>query len=48
MKKLVFSVILVLLLTNLLGIQELACIFTIINPSARGAAFGNNSGAADI
>lgn len=48
MKKLAFLVILVLMLTNLFGVSEFAGIFTIINPSARGRAFGNNSGAADI
>ena len=48
MKKLSFLIIFILLLTQLLGIQELACMFTLINPSARGAALGNDSGAADI
>ena len=48
MKKLSFLIIFILLLTQLLGIQELACTFTLINPSARGAALGNDSGAADI
>jgi len=48
MKKLIFFMVLILLLTNLFGISEFACIFTMINPSATNVAFGLNSGAANI
>ncbi len=48
MKKLIFLIILLLLLTSLLGIGEFACIFTMINPSATDVAFGLGSGTANI
>ena len=48
MKKLILLAILILLLTNLFGIREFACMFTTINPSATDIAFGLNSGTANI
>lgn len=36
------------MITQVFGISEFACIFINSNPSARGTAFGNNSGTADI
>ena len=48
MKKLSFLIILILLLSNLFGISEFACMFTTINPSASDVAFGLNSGTANI
>ncbi|MFC1898302.1 hypothetical protein ACFLYJ_01895 [Candidatus Cloacimonadota bacterium] len=40
--------IVMLSIIQLLAINEFACIFTTINTSVRGSAFGNNGGAADI
>jgi len=48
MKKFLFLIVVLILITQVFGISEFACIFTMINPSARSSAFGNNSGAADI
>lgn len=48
MKKFIFLIIVLLLLTSLFGISEFACIFTMINPSATDVAFGLGSGAANI
>lgn len=48
MKKFIFLIIVLLLLTSLFGISEFACIFTLINPSATDVAFGSDSGTANI
>lgn len=48
MRKLIFLIIALLLLTQIFGISEFACIFTMINPSATDVAFGLDSGAANI
>ncbi len=48
MKKFIFLIIVLLLLTSLFGISEFACVFTTINPSAADVAFGLGSGAANI
>jgi len=48
MKKLIFLLIALLLLTQIFGITEFACIFTMINPSATDVAFGLGSGTANI
>lgn len=48
MKKLVSLIVLFFLISTLFGVSNFACVFTMINPSARGTAFGNSSGAADI
>ncbi|MEA2097366.1 MAG: hypothetical protein U9P73_11850 [Candidatus Cloacimonadota bacterium] len=48
MKKFLFLIIVLLMLTSLFGISEFACVFTMINPSATDVAFGHASGAANI
>jgi hypothetical protein len=48
MKKIIFIGLLLLFVAQAFAISEFACIFTIINPSATGTAFGNNAGASNI
>lgn len=48
MKKFIFLIIVLLLLTQVSGISEFACLFTMINPSATDVAFGHASGSANI
>ena len=48
MKKIIFLIIALLLVAQVFGISEFACIFTMINPSATDVAFGLDSGTANI
>ncbi|MCF7815338.1 MAG: hypothetical protein K9N09_12195 [Candidatus Cloacimonetes bacterium] len=48
MRKLLLMLILIFIIFELSSINEFACIYTLINTSAKGVAFGNKSGAADI
>ncbi len=48
MKKFISLIIVLLLFTQVFGIGEFACTFTMINPSATDVAFGLDSGTANI
>ena len=48
MKRIVLVLICVFMFSGMYGIHEFTCIFTLINPSATGSAFGNNGGASNI
>lgn len=48
MKKFIFLIVVLILITQVFGISEFACIFTMINPSATDVAFGLDSGTANI
>lgn len=48
MKKFIFLIFVLLLLTQVFGISEFACVFTMINPSTTDVSFGLDSGTANI
>jgi hypothetical protein len=48
MKRIYLIIVILYSVFQLFAINYFSCIFTTINPSVRGSAFGNNGGAADI